>query len=243
MIRAFADHAGGYPWQWLPQMVDEWSMDLRSVRGLRRSTLRGYQEAVRLFCDYLTDPTYDWAAECQQRFGSHPVQVCHEWNTAVHVQEGEADPAKRAVTVVELQALFDYADEQVTRIRGVGRKGWLPAFRNATLLKVAYGYGLRRLGQLLQQPVRTRQRQALLLRRPNQLGGSLRLRRRFGPLLASGLVVQCRGHHGTLLTRHNARQVRPETPLDPQTRGAFGLTFRVRRGRCPFAAELAKWPH
>lgn len=58
-------------------MVDEWSMDLRSVRGPRRSTLRGYQEAVRLFCDYLTDPTYCWAAECQQRFGLHPVQVCH----------------------------------------------------------------------------------------------------------------------------------------------------------------------
>jgi hypothetical protein len=41
-----------------------------------------------------------------------------------------------------LQALFDYTDEQVTRIRGAGRKGWLPAFRDATLLKVSYGYGL-----------------------------------------------------------------------------------------------------
>ena len=28
----------------------------------------------------------------------------------------------------------------------------------------------------------------------------------------SGPLVQCRGHHGTLLTRHNARWVRPETP-------------------------------
>jgi hypothetical protein len=26
----------------------------------------------------------------------------------------------------------------------LGRKGWLPAFRDATLFKVAYGYGLRR---------------------------------------------------------------------------------------------------
>ncbi len=73
-----------------------------------------------------------------------PVQVCHEWNTAVHVQDTEGDPAKRAFTVVELQALFDYVDDQVTRIRGAGRKGWLPAFRDATLLKVSYGYGLRR---------------------------------------------------------------------------------------------------
>ncbi|WP_425339853.1 tyrosine-type recombinase/integrase [Micromonospora parva] len=144
VIRAFSDYVTSYPWQWLPQMVDEWSMDLRSVRGLRRSTLRGYQEAVRLFCDYLTDPAYGWAKECEQRFGSHPVQVCHEWNTAVHVQDNEADPAKRAFTAAELQALFDHADEQVTRIRGAGRKGWLPAFRDAVLLKTAYAYGLRR---------------------------------------------------------------------------------------------------
>jgi integrase/recombinase XerC len=144
VVRGFVEHVNAYPWQWLAQMVDEWSMDLRGVRGLRRSTVRGYQEAVRLFCDYLTDPAYGWAGECQQRFGSHPVQVCHEWNTAVHVQDGEGEPAKRAFTVAELQALFDHADEQVTRIRGAGRKGWLPAFRDATLLKVAYGYGLRR---------------------------------------------------------------------------------------------------
>jgi integrase/recombinase XerC len=143
-VRGYADHANSFPWQWTAQMVDEWCTDLRAVRGLRRSTLRRYQEAVRLFCHYLTDPAYGWTAECQTRFGTHPVQVCHEWNTAVHVQDAEADPTRRAFTVEELQALFDYADEQVTRIRGAGRKGWLAAFRDATLFKIAYGYGLRR---------------------------------------------------------------------------------------------------
>src|SRR5256714_6672684 len=143
-VRAFTDHADCYPWAWTPQAVDEWCTDLRAVRGLRRSTLRAYQEAVRLFCDYLVDPAYGWTAECQQRFGTHPVQVCHDWNTAVHAQEAEGDPIKRAFTVDEMQALLDYADEQVTRIRGAGRKGWLPAFRDATLLKTAYAYGLRR---------------------------------------------------------------------------------------------------
>jgi integrase/recombinase XerC len=144
VVRAFAAHAGAYPWAWTPQMVDEWCTDLRTVRRLRRSTLRSYQVAVRLFCAYLSDPAYDWPAQCQRRFGTHPVQVVHEWNAAVHAQQAEADPSKRAFTLEELQAFFDYADAQVARIRGAGRKGWLPAFRDAVLFKVAYAYGLRR---------------------------------------------------------------------------------------------------
>jgi integrase/recombinase XerC len=144
VVRGFAAHAAAYPWAWTPQMVDEWCTDLRTVRRLRRSTLRSYQLAVRLFCAYLTDPAYDWPAQCQRRFDTHPVQVVHEWNAAVHAQQAEADPSKRAFTLEELQAFFDHADAQVARIRASGRKGWLPAFRDAVLFKVAYAYGLRR---------------------------------------------------------------------------------------------------
>jgi integrase/recombinase XerC len=97
-VRAFAEHAQALPWRWTPQLVDEWCTDLRAVRRVRRSTLRGYQEAVRLFCAYLTDPAYGWIAECEERFGTHPVQVVHEWNAAVHVAAAEGDPAKRAFT-------------------------------------------------------------------------------------------------------------------------------------------------
>ncbi len=125
-------------------MVDEWLGDLRAVRHLKRSTLRAYQEAVRSFCHYITDPAYGWPSVCEQRFGTHPIQVVHEWNTAVHVQDAEADPGKRALTLAELEALFDHADVQVARVRAAGRKGWLPAFRDAALFKIAYGYGLRR---------------------------------------------------------------------------------------------------
>lgn len=144
VVRAFAVHADAPPWRWTPQMLDEWCLDLRSVRHLRRSTLRGYTEAIRLFCGYLTDPAYGWAAECEQRFGTHPVQIAHEWNTAVHVQDNENDPAKRAFTLGELEDFFGYADEEVARIRAAGRKGWLPAFRDAVLFKTAYAFGLRR---------------------------------------------------------------------------------------------------
>ena len=132
------------PWAWGPGMLDEWLGELRGVKGLRRSTVRSYASSVSAFCRYVTDPAYGWADQCRARFGTHPVQVVHEWNTAVHVQQNEADPRKRAFTLDELQALFDHADEQAVRVRGGGRKGWLPVFRDAAALKVAYGFGLRR---------------------------------------------------------------------------------------------------
>jgi integrase/recombinase XerC len=144
VVRAFAQHADCLPWQWTSGLVDEWLGDLRAVRNLKRSTLRNYSEAVRSFCAYITDPAYDWPTECEQRFGTHPVQVIHEWNSAVHVAEAEADASKRAFTRDELQALFDHADEQVDRILHAGRKGGLSAFRDAVLFKTAYAFGLRR---------------------------------------------------------------------------------------------------
>ncbi|WP_316783996.1 hypothetical protein [Streptomyces sasae] len=128
-VRAFVRHADAFPWTWSPQMLDEWMGDLRAVRGLKRSTLRNYQGAVRSFCEFAIDPAYGWAATCEERFGTHPIQVVHEWNAAVHVEDAEADAAKRPFTQDELQAFFDYADDQVTKVRGRGRKGWLPAFR------------------------------------------------------------------------------------------------------------------
>jgi hypothetical protein len=54
----------------------------------------------------------------------------HEWNSATHVQDAEADPTRRAFTRDELQAFFDHADDEVERIRAAGRKGWLAAFRD-----------------------------------------------------------------------------------------------------------------
>src|SRR5450755_736896 len=122
-------------------MADEWLGDLRAVKGCAARRSATMRLALSAFCQYLIDPVYAWAGECQARFGTHSVQVFHKWNTAVHVQDAEADPAKRALTVEELEACFDHADAQVRRVRGRGRKGWLPVFRDAAAFKVAYGFG------------------------------------------------------------------------------------------------------
>jgi integrase/recombinase XerC len=143
-VNAFAAHADAFPWQWTPGMLDEWLGDLRTLRDLRRSTIRSYGETIGAFCSFVTDPIYEWAVTCQERFGTHPIQVVHAWNTAVHVQDNEADPKKRAFTKAELHAFFGHCDDEVARIRAFGRKGWLPAFRDATVFKTAYAFGLRR---------------------------------------------------------------------------------------------------
>jgi integrase/recombinase XerC len=143
-IRSFTDHAGCPPWLWTAQLFDEWCADLRSVHHVAASTLRGQAGAVRLFCQYLTDPAYAWAEVCWGYFGTHPVQVCTRWNTPRHVQDGESGPERRAFTVAELQVLFDHLDDRVAAVHASGRKGWLPAFRDAVLVKTAYAFGLRR---------------------------------------------------------------------------------------------------
>lgn len=143
-IRRFVADAGEYPWRWSAQLVDEWLGDQRSVHHLRQSTIRGKAISVRLFCEYLTDAAYGWPEECWARFGTHPTQVCHDWNTATHVQDAEGRAGLRAFSVEELQGFFDCADEMVVASRQRGRKGWLSGYRDATLFKVAYAWGLRR---------------------------------------------------------------------------------------------------
>ncbi|SDT71687.1 tyrosine-type recombinase/integrase [Actinoplanes derwentensis] len=141
-VGRFARFVGSYPWQWTPADVEEWTAELRGGRA--HSTIRGYQNDVALFCSFITDARYGWADRCEQELGTHPVQVFHEWNTARHTSDHEARPEVRPFTRSELQEFFDFADEQVDQARRLNRKGWLAAFRDATLFKVAYAWGLRR---------------------------------------------------------------------------------------------------
>lgn len=139
-VRRFVEYTGGWPWQWSPGQVDAWI----AGGGWAHSTVRSYQGALASFLDYVCDVRYGWVAECEQQVGARPVQVCHEGNTAVHVAEYEGRPQRRALTRAELQAFFDAADARVEQVVGTGRKGWLASFRDSTLFKVCYAFGLRR---------------------------------------------------------------------------------------------------
>jgi site-specific recombinase XerD len=145
LVRRLAGFAGQYPWEWEPAEAEAFISHLRSgARPVAVSTARGYETALRLFCEYVTDPRYEWAELCETRFGRRPVQVFHEWNSVAHVTDYEGAAGRRPLTYDEVQALFDAADARVEEIRARGRKGALAALRDAAVLKTVYAYGLRR---------------------------------------------------------------------------------------------------
>jgi len=144
LVRRFVSFTNEFPWRWGPGHVDEWTLTLTAENHLAPATVRGYQTDLRLFSEYLTDARYGWVAVCEEAFGEFPVPICHEWNTIAHLNDYEGRPEARPLSREELQRFLDYADDQVDRAAWTKRKGALAAYRDATLFKVIYGWGLRR---------------------------------------------------------------------------------------------------
>ena len=90
------------------------------------STARGYEGALRMFCDYVTDARYGWPAVCGERFGAAPAQIFHEWNRLRTSASTRAQPGRRPLTYDEVQALFDAADGRAEEIRARGRRARWP---------------------------------------------------------------------------------------------------------------------
>jgi site-specific recombinase XerD len=147
LVRRFAAFTNEYPWRWTSAHMDEWSLSLTGERHLAPSTVRGYQTDLRLFTEFLCDNTrYGWGSACEREFGPgvFPVPIVHEWNSIAHLQSYEGRPEARPFSREEVQRFIDYADDQVERAVRAKRKGALAAYRDATLFKVMYGWGLRR---------------------------------------------------------------------------------------------------
>jgi len=144
LVRRVCDEVGSWPWEWTPSIVDAWFEDLMAS-GRARSTVRGYQQALTAFLSLLCSPSYPWAAICWEAFGRRPVQVFDDLNVIRHLQEYEGAAAgNRPFTREELAEFFAFCDARVSGRRALRRKGSLAAFRDATIFKTMYAYGLRR---------------------------------------------------------------------------------------------------
>jgi len=124
VVRRFAAFTQGWPWRWREDQVEAWS----ASGGWAHSSVRSYQSALACFLAFVCDPRYGWVAECERRVGAAPRQVCHEWNTAIHVADYEGRPQRRPLSRAELQAFFDVGDDRVERAGRSGRKGWWRRF-------------------------------------------------------------------------------------------------------------------
>ncbi|WP_198950083.1 tyrosine-type recombinase/integrase [Kineosporia sp. A_224] len=145
LVRRFAAFAESPPWDWTAGDVEDFTASLMSGEDrLAPSTIRGYHLTLRLFCDYLLDGRYGWIAQWEERFGTIPAQVCHDYNTAAHLVEYEGRPARRPFSYDEVETLFGFLDDRVETIARSGRKGALAALRDAQMVKTAYAFGLRR---------------------------------------------------------------------------------------------------
>ena len=140
VVKRFRAFTGAWPWGWTAGQADTWV----SQGSWAHSTVRNYQGSLALFLAYICDPRYGWPEECLKRVGCAPSQVFDRWNSAAHVADYEGRSGRRPFTRAELQALFDTADQAVEEAASSPRKGWLGAFRDATLIKVTYAWGLRR---------------------------------------------------------------------------------------------------
>ncbi|MEV0261052.1 tyrosine-type recombinase/integrase [Streptomyces sp. NPDC050617] len=145
MVRRFWRYTNQYPWQWEPAEGEAFISQLQTrEKGLASSTGRGYENQLKMFLEYVTDPRYGWLALCHEQFGQVPVQIWHELNTATHTAEYEGDPRRRPLSYDEVQKLFDALDGRVEEIRALKRKGVLCALRDSAMIKTYYAYGLRR---------------------------------------------------------------------------------------------------
>ncbi|WP_188192183.1 tyrosine-type recombinase/integrase [Nonomuraea sp. SYSU D8015] len=143
VVRRFARFAGAPPWQWSPEHVDKWISHLTGELRRAQSTVRSYQAALRLFCDYVAAPHSGWRAQCEARFGRAPEQVCPDADADGRLAGYHGDPGRRPMTREEVQRFLDYADDQVEAALRQGHKGALARYRDATLFKVVYAWGLR----------------------------------------------------------------------------------------------------
>jgi len=90
LVRRVAAFTNEYPWRWRAADVEGFIDGCRNqAQPIVPSTGRLYEQTLRMFLDYATDPRYGWPATCLERFGVAPVQVLHEWNTVAHVSEFE----------------------------------------------------------------------------------------------------------------------------------------------------------
>ena len=144
VVRRFLAYTNEYPWRWTAAHLDEWSADLAARGDARQVDDAHLPERDRLLRAVPSGPAVPVGRGVPGpvRHRTRPGSVSRRtpgrtwWTT-------RAGPDRRPLTRDELQRFFDYADGRVEQGVRAGRKGALAAYRDATVFKVLYAWGLR----------------------------------------------------------------------------------------------------
>ena len=127
----------------LEEMLLGWR-NQQLARNLAFATINGREAQIRRFVTDISEYPWRWTAALVDEWLGDQRSVHHLRQSTIRGKAITGRGGLRAFSVEELQAFFDCADELVVASRQRGRKGWLAGFRDATLFKVAYAWGLRR---------------------------------------------------------------------------------------------------
>ena len=95
---------------------------------------RAYQEAIRLFCS-LPAIRITVGPGLRAAVRSSSVAGLFEWNTAVHAQDNESAPDPAALHQGRAAGSSTTPTTRSNGSRRRGRKGWLPAYRDAVAVQ------------------------------------------------------------------------------------------------------------
>lgn len=144
VLKDFFRHAQAVPGELQPQDFEAWSDHLYLERGVVSGTQRGYQNAVRVFFEYLlrTPPLRTLVL---RQLGRHLVQVSNPENSIVHRRERELerDSARRSFTDVEAKAFLDCIDNEIAVAYAQGSKTLHAMRRNKAMFACVLEMGLR----------------------------------------------------------------------------------------------------
>lgn len=149
LVRRFVDHPGHFPWDWTVGDADEFFAHERSILNLAFATARAYQTRPKVFCEFLTDPAYEWDRICHQGFGRSPALIITEFNRARLALPPEAMRQQRTGTrlsdPLRGPSCRGSSIWPTSRSNGswhqVARERWLLT-QDAPVLKTAYVWGI-----------------------------------------------------------------------------------------------------
>ena len=143
VIDEFLAFTGKSPWEWDEVDFDAWCYDeLVLARGLKSSSQRVYQTAIRSFLDYLVD-NRTWQFRTSELCGKSIRQICNDENCIPHLVGQERANSTRSMTHGEIDQFFTAIDREIEQAALFNSKGLLPMMRDKALFYTQYCGALR----------------------------------------------------------------------------------------------------